>query len=144
MSDPRGGARGASEGRMVEQPAVQRRHGGRAARRELRAQPIALERRAVGPRLSGGRYRALSEGQVQTIHRAALDVLEQIGLSDAIPSCIELMSAAGGMLGADRRLRLPRALVEDVRSLRSTIPRASIRPSTAGSAPASRSACPGR
>jgi trimethylamine---corrinoid protein Co-methyltransferase len=109
-----GGAHGAGEGRMVEQTAVQRRRGGREARRELRAQPIAPDRRAVGPGLCGGRYRALSDAQVQTIHRAALDILEQIGLSDAIPSCIELLTAAGGVLGADGRLRLPRALVEDV------------------------------
>jgi trimethylamine--corrinoid protein Co-methyltransferase len=99
---------------MVEQAMVQRRRGGREARRELRARPIAAEERAVRPGLPGGRYRPLSDAEVQTIHRAALDVLEQIGLVDAIPSCIELMTAAGGTLGADGRLRLPRALVEDV------------------------------
>jgi trimethylamine--corrinoid protein Co-methyltransferase len=99
---------------MVEQATVQRRRGGRGARRELRAQPIAAEERAVRPGLQGGRYRALSDAELQTIHRAALDILEQIGLVDAIPSCIELMTQAGGTLGADGRLRLPRALVEDV------------------------------
>jgi len=99
---------------MVEQVAVQRRRGGREARRELRARPIAEEERAVRPGLAGGRYRALSEAEVRTIHRAALDVLEQIGLVDAIPSCIELMTAAGAVLGGDGRLRLPRTLVEDV------------------------------
>jgi trimethylamine---corrinoid protein Co-methyltransferase len=99
---------------MVEQATVQRRRGGREARRELRAQPLAQGQRAVGPGLRGGRYRALSDAEVRTIHQAALDVLEQIGLSDAIPSCIELMTAAGGVLGADGRLRLPRGLVEDV------------------------------
>ena len=40
---------------MVEQATVQRRRGGREARRELRAQPIAAEERAVRPGLPGGR-----------------------------------------------------------------------------------------
>jgi trimethylamine--corrinoid protein Co-methyltransferase len=99
---------------MIEQAVVQRRRGGREARRELRAQPVAADARPVRPGLSGGRYRALSEAQVRTIHRAALEVLEQIGLADAIPSCLEVMTAAGGVQGDDGRLRLPRALVEDV------------------------------
>ncbi len=105
---------GTSEGAMVEQAVVQRRRGGREARRELRAQPIAEDERAVRPGLAGGRYRALSDAEVTRIHRAALDVLEQIGLADPIPSCVELITTAGGTLGADGRLRLPRALVEDV------------------------------
>lgn len=99
---------------MIEQAVVQRRRGGREARRELRAQPIAVEKRAVGPGLVGGRYRALSAAEVERIHHCALDVLEQIGLADAIPSCLELMTAAGAVQGDDGRLRLPRALVEDV------------------------------
>ena len=84
---------------MTEQAVVQRRRGGREARRELRAQPIAAEARAVRPGLSGGRYRALGDAEVQAIHRAALDVLEEIGLADAIPSCLELMTAAGAIRG---------------------------------------------
>jgi trimethylamine--corrinoid protein Co-methyltransferase len=105
---------GASESVMVEQAVVQRRRGGREARRELRSQPIAEDERAVRPGLAGGRYRALSDAEVTRIHRAALDILEQIGLADPIPSCVELIAAAGGTVGADGRLRLPRALVEDV------------------------------
>jgi trimethylamine--corrinoid protein Co-methyltransferase len=68
---------------------------------------------AVRPGLPGGRYRPLTPTEVERIHGAALDVLEQVGLSDAIPSCIEMVTAAGGVLGGDRRLRFPRALVED-------------------------------
>ena len=51
---------------MSEQVAVQRRRGGREARRELRAQPIAADARAVRPGLVGGRYRALSAAEIQT------------------------------------------------------------------------------
>ena len=103
---------------MSEQAVVQRRRGGREARRELRAQPIAAEERAVRPGLAGGRYRALSAAEVERIHHSALDVLEQIGLADAIPSCRELLTAAGAISGEDGRLRLPRALVEDARRAR--------------------------
>jgi trimethylamine---corrinoid protein Co-methyltransferase len=101
------------EASTTEQPSVTRRRGGREARRELRARPIPADAMAVGPGLAGGRYRPLAATEVERIHRAALDVLEQVGLSDAIPSCIEIVTAAGGMLGDDGRLRFPRALVED-------------------------------
>jgi trimethylamine--corrinoid protein Co-methyltransferase len=96
-----------------ELASVTRRRGGREARRELRARPIPSEEMAVRPGLPSGRYRPLTDAEVGRIHRAVLDVLEQIGLSDAIPSCVELVTAAGGVLGDDGRLRFPRALVED-------------------------------
>lgn len=98
---------------MADPVALQRRRGGREARRVLRAQPLPSERMAVRPGLPGGRYRPLDPREVERIHVAALDVLERIGFADAIPSCIELVTAAGGVLGDDGRLRFPRALVED-------------------------------
>jgi trimethylamine--corrinoid protein Co-methyltransferase len=90
------------------------RRGGRAARRELRATPIPAAEQAVRPGLAGGHYRPLGADDVVRIHRAALDVLERIGLSDAIPSCVQLVTDAGGRLSEDGRLLFPRALVEDV------------------------------
>ena len=98
----------------TEAPSLTRRRGGREARRELRARPIPSEEMAVRPGLPGGRYRPLTAAEVERIHGAALDVLEQVGLSDAIPSCIDLVTGAGGVLGDDGRLRFPRALVEDI------------------------------
>src|ERR687898_3077629 len=102
-----------AEASTTDLPSLTRRRGGREARRELRARPIAREDMAVRAGLLGGRYRPLTGAEVERIHRAALDVLEQVGLSDAIPSCIEIVTAAGGVLGEDGRLRFPRALVED-------------------------------
>ncbi|WP_025771330.1 trimethylamine methyltransferase family protein [Thioalkalivibrio sp. HK1] len=90
-----------------------RRMGGREARRRLRAAPVPQEDRAVQPGLSGGGYRPLSASDIRQIHEATLEVLETIGLSDAIPSCIEAVIAAGGSLNAEGRLLFPRALVED-------------------------------
>ena len=54
---------------------------------------------------------------MQCIHQAALDALEEIGLADAPPSGIEIMTNAGAVLGDDGRIRFPRALVEDMLSL---------------------------
>ena len=90
-----------------------RRVGGRAAMRALRAAPIPLEQRPVRPGLPGGRYKPLSQAEMERVHQAALEVLETIGLSEAIPSCIELVTAAGGSYTEQGRLLFPRSLVED-------------------------------
>ena len=50
---------------------------------------------------------------MQKIHSAALDILETVGLSDAVPSCVEAMTAAGCSVDGDGRVLIPRALVED-------------------------------
>ena len=98
---------------MNETEVAHRRRGGRDARRELRAAPIPEAKRAVKPGMEGGDYKPLSEAEVERIHHAALDVLEQVGFSDAIPSCIELFTDAGATLTDEGRILVPRALVED-------------------------------
>ena len=80
----------------------------------MRAAPLARNQRPVWPGLEGGRYKPLADADVEKIHRAALDVLEQVGLADAIPTCIEVCTAAGAILNEAGRLIFPRALVEDV------------------------------
>ena len=89
------------------------RRGGREARRALRAAPLADDIRPVNPGMTSGRYHALTDAEVQKVHLAALDVLEQIGLADAIPSCLELLQPLGCTVDERGRLRFPRALVED-------------------------------
>ncbi|NNE82190.1 MAG: trimethylamine methyltransferase family protein [Silicimonas sp.] len=93
---------------------MSRRAGGRAARVALRAAPLAEDLRPVRPGLKGGQYRPLTDDEVQRIHQAALDALETIGLSQAPPSGVAAMTAAGATQGDDGRLRFPRALVEDM------------------------------
>ncbi|MBU3261297.1 trimethylamine methyltransferase family protein [Roseovarius sp. PS-C2] len=90
-----------------------RRTGGRAARRASRAAPLNDDLRPVRPGLTGGTYTPLTEDGMTRIHRAALDALEQIGLSGAPDSGIARMTRAGATLGDDGRLRFPRALVEE-------------------------------
>jgi len=90
------------------------RAGGRSARVAARAAPLADLSRPIRPGLSGGRYTPLSEAEVLRIHDTALRALEEIGLADAPPSGVEILTGAGAILGEDGRLRFPRALVEDM------------------------------
>ena len=91
-----------------------RRSGGRAARRALRAAPLAEDIRPIRPGLEGGTYRPLSDTDMARIHGAALQALEEIGLADAPASGVEILTGAGAVQGEDGRLRFPRALVEDM------------------------------
>ncbi|MFZ1481330.1 MAG: trimethylamine methyltransferase family protein, partial [Paracoccaceae bacterium] len=96
------------------EPSRARRSGGRQARVALRSAPLADDVRPVRAGMPGGQYKPLSEVAVAQIHAAALDALEEIGLSQAPPSGVEVMTAAGAIQGDDGRLRFPRALVEDM------------------------------
>lgn len=91
-----------------------RRSGGRAARIAVRTAPLAENLRPVRAGLSGGQYKPLSNADVQRIHQAAMHALETIGLADAPPSGVKVMTQAGAILGDDGRLRFPSALVEDM------------------------------
>ncbi len=89
------------------------RRGGRSARKALRAAPVPEDERVIRPGMEGGLFKPLKDNDVEKIHRAALDVLETVGLADPIPSCVEIVTAAGGSLSDEGRLLFPRALVED-------------------------------
>ncbi len=90
-----------------------KRRGARAARKALRAAPLAPEERPVQPGQESGRYHPLSDQDMQRVNETALQALESIGLADAIPSCVERVTAAGGHVDDHGRLLFPRALVED-------------------------------
>ncbi|MGR3712285.1 MAG: trimethylamine methyltransferase family protein [Shimia sp.] len=92
---------------------ISRRSGGRAARRASRAAPLSQDIRPVRAGLEGGRYKPLTDRDMQRIHETALDAMEQIGFADAPQSGINYLTAAGAELGDDGRIRIPRALVED-------------------------------
>ena len=88
-----------------------KRAGGRAARRALRAAPLAEKDKAVHPGQLGGRFQPLTESDMGRIHDAILDLLENVGFSRAIPSCIKAVTAAGGKYTDDGRLLFPRELI---------------------------------
>ena len=91
-----------------------RRSGGRAARKALRAAPIAKNMRPIRAGMTGGRYAPLTDADIARIHEAALTALEEIGLADAPDTGVEILTSAGAVQGDDGRLRFPRALVEDM------------------------------
>ncbi|MEL6532061.1 MAG: trimethylamine methyltransferase family protein, partial [Pseudomonadota bacterium] len=90
------------------------RAGGRAARVAARAAALPEDVKPIRAGLQGGQYAPLSDADIQRMHRAALDALEEIGLADAPPQGVELLTGAGAIKGEDGRIRFPRALVEDM------------------------------
>ncbi len=97
---------------MTELSKGQSRRGARAAKRALRAAPLADEDKAVRPGLSGGNFNPLSDTDMVKVAEAVFTALETIGLSQAIPSCVEAVTKAGGRYD-NGRLYFPRSLVED-------------------------------
>ena len=98
----------------VCEPVRARRSGGRANRVAVRSAPLEEGKRPVRAGMPGGQYRPLTDAGMAQIHAAALDALEEIGLSQAPPSGVALLTGAGAKEGADGRIRFPRALVEDM------------------------------
>jgi trimethylamine--corrinoid protein Co-methyltransferase len=93
---------------------VESRRGGREARKALRAAPLAPDQMPVWPGMEGGLYRPLKDVDVMRIHRAALDVLAEIGMADAPPSGVEHMTKAGAKLESNGRLTFTHSLIEDM------------------------------
>jgi trimethylamine--corrinoid protein Co-methyltransferase len=93
---------------------LSRRRGGRDARRALRSRPIPQAEAAVRPGMEGGQYKPFSQRDMERIHEAALTLLETVGLAQAIPTCVEAMTARGCRLTGEGRLTIPRSLVEDI------------------------------
>ena len=91
-----------------------RRRSNRRGRSTADGQGTRPERPALWPGLVGGRYRPLSQRDMERIHSTVLDLLEKVGFADPTPGIIEVVSAAGGWISADGRLCYPRGLVEDV------------------------------
>jgi trimethylamine--corrinoid protein Co-methyltransferase len=92
---------------------LSQRRGGREARKALRSRPIPMAEAAVRPGMRGGQYKPFTDLDMQRIHETALKVLETVGLGQAIPTCIEAMTARGCFMNAKGRLCIPRAVVED-------------------------------
>lgn len=92
---------------------LSKRRGGREARKALRARVVPMDEAAVRPGMTGGQYKPLKETDLPRIHRAALHLLENVGLGSAIPSCVEAMTAQGCWMNDKGRLCIPPGLVEE-------------------------------
>ncbi len=88
---------------------------GRAARMALRAAQTSSP--AIWPGIEGGKYRPLSQTDMDNVHGAALAILERTGLSEPIPELLDIVLPKGAFLNQHGRLCLPRALVEDLISV---------------------------
>ncbi len=87
------------------------RAGGRQARRDMRAAPLTADVRPIKAGMEGGTYKPLSDSDVEKVNEAVLDVLENIGLSQATPTCVTACEKLGAIMGDDGRLRFPRQTV---------------------------------
>lgn len=90
-----------------------KRGGGRQARLAERAAPLAENLRPVRAGFSGGQYKPLTPDDVELIHKAALRILDEIGLGLAPPSGIEAMVAYGATYTeSDDRVRFSSDVVD--------------------------------
>lgn len=67
----------------------------------------------IWPGMAGGRYKPLTDREVERVHAASLDLLEQVGVADPIDEWRDRVVGAGGWLDDTGRLCFPRGLVED-------------------------------
>ncbi len=95
----------------LEKPS--RRSGGRAARKAMREAPLTQDMRPIKAGMEGGTYKPLSDTDVQRIHSAAYQILDEIGLSLAPQSGIDAMTAYGAVYSPeDGRVRYPAAVID--------------------------------
>ena len=97
---------------MADDTGGRRRGGGRAGRIAARQAPLEADARPVRPGLPGGRFAPLRESDLQQVYDTALGLLEDIGMGSPIDEFIEVVTAAGGHVDADGRLRYPKGVVE--------------------------------
>jgi trimethylamine--corrinoid protein Co-methyltransferase len=80
--------------------------------REPRRKRAVRKPNVIPPGLEGGRYRPLSDEDLQRIHNAALQVLERTGVEVLESECREILQAAGARVdAAHNRVFISRAMV---------------------------------
>ena len=97
---------------MVIKDQTARRGGGRNARR-LSRRSLASEAAMIKGTPLGTAFAPLSEPDVIATHRAALRLLEEVGMAAPTPRVAEAAAEFGCRVDGGGRLRLPSALVED-------------------------------
>jgi len=83
-------------------------------RRNKQASENLVTQEAVKMGLMGGKYKPLTDHDIEQIHQTALDVLENIGMGDPIPEFKEAALKSGCTINDKGRILFPRSLVEDV------------------------------
>jgi trimethylamine--corrinoid protein Co-methyltransferase len=98
----------------MSEETLAKRSGGRSARIAKRSAPLSPESRPVQPGLSGGSFQPLSVSQMEKIFDSALELLEEVGMAQAIPEFIDLVTSNGGTFTSEKRLLFPRELVRSM------------------------------
>lgn len=89
-----------------------RREGGRNARRSKRKAQTTSK--AIWAGISGGSYKPLSDSAMDKVHKAALDILATVGISDWTQELLDIVLPKGCYLNEHQRLCFPRDLMEDL------------------------------
>ena len=89
-----------------------------ARRRRTRRTRAVTENEVIQPVVTkgmvGGKYKPLTDHEIEQIHQTTLDVLENIGMSNPLPRLKEVALEQGCNFTDQGRLCFPRSLVEDV------------------------------
>ena len=89
-----------------------------ASRRRTKRARAVTENEVIKPVVTkgmvGGKYKPLSDHEIEQIHQTTLDVLENIGMSHPLPQLKEVALEQGCNFTDEGRLCFPRSLVEDV------------------------------
>ena len=100
--------------RMHEiQPQRTSRRGNARAER-LAKRKSTSQSAAIRPGMTGGAYRPLSDADMAKIARAALDILDQVGVGDATEELLDIVLPKGCRLNEHGRVCFPVSLMEDI------------------------------
>lgn len=69
---------------------------------------------AVRPGVSGGAYKPLTDAEMDKVAKAALDILEQVGVGDATQALLDIVLPKGCRLNEHGRVCFPVSLMEDI------------------------------
>jgi trimethylamine---corrinoid protein Co-methyltransferase len=86
----------------------------RAGRRPRNGADATPKISPISPGMVGGHYKPLTDSEVLRIHHLALQLLDELGLSQITPSLERRAVDAGCRMDNEGRLHFPRGLVEDV------------------------------
>ena len=101
---------------MSESVEAKRRHDGRSRRRQKgnagasQSAKSLSKKRIIG---RGGTHSPLDHKSVSRIHDTAITLLAETGLSEPPKTAVEMVTAAGGYLDEQYRLRFPETLVSE-------------------------------
>lgn len=100
--------------KQAETPPRSRRRGGGGRAARIAVQCATTGNEAVRGGLSGGRYKPLTQNDMENIHQSALTVLENTGVTDHFPELLDLVLPKGAIMNEHNRLCFPRGLMEDI------------------------------